>query len=196
MYGVVSNYSLKLTPIKSNKSIFIMQNSKLPKSIKISYTLAVDNMCLHVPENCCYLNFAEKPKDSREADKWEMNTTFYPVKSKHIKGNISFMFIKNNEAFYITQLNPKELKTNMNLYVNLKFIKQKDELYIPKEYDEYKPVGYNFDTQKDRTIFYFEGAIEKPTDLDFVHRKNGHNVYKPVPKEGFESMGFVYSKKR
>ena len=105
------------------------------------------------------------------------------------------MFIKNNEAFYITQLNPKELKTNMNLYVNLKFIKQKDDLYIPKEYDEYKPVGYNFDNQKDRTIFYFEGAIEKPTDLDFVHRKNGYNVYKPVPTNGFESMGFVYSKK-
>lgn len=196
MYGTVSNYNLKLTPIKSNKAVFIMQNSKQPKSIKITFTSAVDNMCLHVPENCCYLNFAEKPEDPIKADKWEQNTTFYPVKSKHIKGNISFMFIKNNDAFYITQLNPKELKTKMNLYASIKFVKQKNELYIPKEYDEYKPVGYNFDTQTDRTIFYFDGAVENPKDLKFVHRKNKFNIYKPIPPEGFKSMGFIFTKKR
>ena len=106
LFARVTDGTIQLGDEK-NKSVFVLQSGSQPKTVKITYQNAPHKVYLTVPEKCCYPVFLKLSEDSTDSD-------FYPVKSTDIKGNISFMFVKDNEKYYLSQRSISEIKSSDN----------------------------------------------------------------------------------
>ena len=196
MFVHVLNNNLKITPIENDKTIFVMEKGKELKSISITYTSAQDKLYLTAPKKCCYLSFTKKPSDPVEADEWIKNTTFYPIQSRQLDGNISFMCIRDNKPYYITQREPKMLDKQMKLYQDIIIVdkpKNNNTFLEPAPREGYKILGHNFSKNASQLyINYYAGAISAPTDFKSTGKTDGNiTIYKPVPSDGYVSAGYV-----
>ena len=148
---------------------------------------------------CCYLSFQPTPK----AD----HATFIPIKSLGSdKRNFSFLQIVDDQRYYLKHrqgFNPKtqlysKRTSDYTLVARLSSESGFISIWLPVAQGGFKPYCQVITKGNDRPNFsslILKGAVAMSSEMNLVYKdQEGWSIWRPVPKQGYVTMGTLFSR--